>query len=173
MVAIDLERLWAPWRMQYIGSAGRDDVDCIFCAALEADRDEELFVVHRGELAFVILNAYPYNTGHVMVSPNRHVADLGELEASERSALMELTAQAIEAIRGVMAPEGFNVGMNIGKAGGAGIPGHLHVQVVPRWAGDTNFMSVTANTKVLPEMLADTYAKLIRSFDAVRYPKNG
>ena len=146
--------------MQYVGGAGRDDAACVFCAALAADRDEELFVVHRAEHAFVILNAFPYNTGHVMVSPNRHVGRLGDLEQSERAALFELTNTTIEVATAAMSPEGFNVGLNIGKAGGAGIPGHLHVQVVPRWSGDTNFMPVTANTKVLPEMLAETYAKL-------------
>ena len=151
--------------MQYMSSAGRDDVDCIFCAALAADNDEELFVVHRDEHAFVILNAYPYNTGHVMVAPNRHSANLDELTVEERGQLMELTNRSIEVIRAAMQPEGFNTGMNIGKAGGAGIPGHLHVQVVPRWGGDTNFMPVTANTKVLPEMLAETYAKLRPSFN--------
>ena len=150
--------------MEYMGLAGRDDVECIFCAALAADQDEELFVVHRDARAFVILNAFPYNTGHVMVAPNRHAGELTDLTAEERGQLMELTARSIEVIRSAMQPEGFNTGMNIGKAGGAGIPGHLHVQVVPRWSGDTNFMPVTANTKVLPEMLADTYAKLRPGF---------
>jgi ATP adenylyltransferase len=161
---MDLERLWSPWRMEYMGSAGREDVDCIFCAALAADNDEELFVVHRDEHAFVILNAFPYNTGHVMVAPNRHTGDLSELSVDERSHLMELTAKSLTVIRDAMQPEGFNTGMNIGKAAGAGIPGHLHVQVVPRWSGDTNFMPIVANTKVLPEMLAETYAKLKPGF---------
>lgn len=146
--------------MEYMKDAGREDVECIFCAALAADKDEELFVVHRDEHAFVILNAFPYNTGHVMVAPNRHAAQLDELSVEERAALMELTNRSIEAIRAAIQPEGFNTGMNLGKVGGAGIPGHLHVQVVPRWLGDTNFMPLVANTKVLPEMLADTYAKL-------------
>ena len=146
--------------MQYMKDAGRDDIDCIFCAALEADNDDELFVVHRGEHSFVILNAFPYNTGHVMVAPNKHVAGLSELSAQERADLIELTNTSIEAVREAYGPEGFNTGMNLGKVGGAGIPGHLHLQVVPRWLGDTSFMPLTANTKVLPEMLADTYAKL-------------
>lgn len=145
--------------MEYVGKGDYDD-GCVFCNALDAHDDENLFVVHRAERAFVILNAFPYNNGHVMVAPNRHVAQLSELDESERSGLMELTNQAIEAIRSAMGPEGFNTGMNLGRVAGAGVPGHLHVQVVPRWAGDTNFMPVTANTKVLPEMLADTYAKL-------------
>ena len=144
--------------------AGREDIDCIFCAALEADDDENLYVVHRDEHAFVILNAFPYNTGHVMVSPNRHAAQLSELSVEERAGLMELTNRSIEAIRAAMQPEGFNTGMNLGKVGGAGVPGHLHVQIVPRWLGDTNFMPLVANTKVLPEMLADTYAKLKPKF---------
>jgi ATP adenylyltransferase len=150
--------------MEYMKSAGREDVDCIFCAALATDNDEKLFIVHRADMAFVILNAFPYNTGHVMVAPNRHAAQLSDLSVEERSALIELTHRSIEAIRAAYEPEGFNTGMNLGRVGGAGVPGHLHVQVVPRWLGDTNFMPLTANTKVLPEALSDTYAKLHPNF---------
>ena len=145
--------------MEYVGSAGEDD-GCVFCDHLAEGNDEKAHILYRGPTTFVILNAFPYNTGHVMVAPNRHVGRPGDLDAAERAALFELTNTAIEVSNDAMGPEGFNVGMNIGKAGGAGIPGHLHVQVVPRWSGDTNFMPVTANTKVLPEMLAETYAKL-------------
>ena len=140
------------------------DGGCIFCAALAANDDEKNHIVHRGDKTFVILNAYPYNTGHVMVAPLRHVGDLGELEVDERAALMETTALAIAALKKAMDPEGFNTGMNLGKVAGAGVPGHLHVHVVPRWAGDTNFMPITGETKVLPELLADTAAKLRASF---------
>jgi ATP adenylyltransferase len=112
------------------------------------------------------MNAYPYNTGHLMVAPRRHVADVGDLDPGERGELFELTCRAIEALRAAVRPDGFNTGMNLGPAAGAGVPGHLHMHVVPRWSGDTNFMSITADTKVLPELLAHTYAKLKPHFDA-------
>ena len=150
--------------MQYVSSATGDDDGCIFCVAHgEAGQEgSELgsHVLYRGEHAFVILNAYPYNTGHLMIAPNRHVADLDGLEPDERAEVMELTSTATSFIREAMSPHGFNVGMNLGRVAGAGIPGHMHVHVVPRWGGDTNFMPVVGNTRVLPEMIADTDAKL-------------
>jgi ATP adenylyltransferase len=147
--------------MQYVSSATGDDDGCIFCEAKEpGDGELGSHVLHRGPSAFVILNAYPYNTGHLMIAPNRHVADLDGLEKHERADLMELTSLATSFIREAMSPHGFNVGMNLGRVAGAGIPGHLHVHVVPRWGGDTNFMPVVGNTRVLPEMIADTDAKL-------------
>ena len=147
--------------MQYVSSATGDDQDCIFCTAAATGDDElDSHVLHRGERAFVILNAYPYNTGHLMVAPNRHVAELDGLDEEERAALMELTSIATSFVREAMGPQGFNVGMNLGRVAGAGIPGHLHMHVVPRWGGDTNFMPVVGNTRVLPEMIADTDAKL-------------
>ena len=149
--------------MEYVSKA--DDADgCIFCAALEGKDDELTHVIHRADDAFVLLNAFPYNTGHVMVAPTRHVAELNELSADERAALMDLVVETTDVIRDAMKPEGFNVGINLGRVAGAGIPGHVHVHVVPRWGGDTNFMPVTAQTKVLPEMLADTAAKLRPGF---------
>lgn len=161
---MDLERLWTPWRMEYMGSAGTESGDCIFCAALAADDDEKLLILHRSEATFVIMNAFPYNTGHVMVTPNRHVGELTDLGKEERGELMELTNRCIEVIRDVLSPEGFNTGMNLGKVGGAGVPGHLHMHVVPRWLGDTNFMPLVGKTKVLPELLEDTAAKLRPGF---------
>jgi ATP adenylyltransferase len=147
--------------MQYVSSATGDDESCIFCAALEqAEGELASHVLHRGDNAFVILNAYPYNTGHLMIAPNRHVGELDDLDAGERASLMDLTSEATTIIREAMSPHGFNIGMNLGRVAGAGIPGHLHVHVVPRWGGDTNFMPVVGNTKVLPEMIADTDAKL-------------
>jgi ATP adenylyltransferase len=157
---VNVERLWSPWRMQYVSSATGDDEGCIFCAALDSDDDVGSHVLHRGDDAFVLLNAYPYNTGHLMIAPNRHVAELDELTPEERAALMELTSSSSAFIREGMSPHGFNVGMNLGRVAGAGIPGHLHVHIVPRWGGDTNFMPVVGHTRVLPEMLADTDAKL-------------
>ena len=158
-----MDRLWSPWRMQYV-SAADEQTGCIFCAALEGKEDELTHVLHRGEDAFVLLNAFPYNTGHLMIAPTRHAADLSELEVGERTALFELVTHSTEIVKGALKPEGFNVGINLGRAAGAGIPDHVHVHVVPRWAGDTNFMTTAATTKVLPEMLADTAAKLRPGF---------
>jgi ATP adenylyltransferase len=151
--------------MEYMTQSSEDSKGrgCIFCDHLAAD-DEEANIVYRGPAAFVILNAFPYNTGHLMVAPLRHAADLNQLSAEERHELMDLTTDAIEVLRTAMAPEGFNVGVNLGGVAGAGVPGHVHVHVVPRWGGDTNFMPVVGETKVLPEMLADTAAKLRPGF---------
>ena len=133
---------------------------CVFCAHLDEGDDETSHILHRGVAAFVILNAYPYNTGHLMVAPLRHVGELHTLEPDERAELMELTTRSTEIIRAALGAHGFNIGMNLGQVAGAGIPGHLHVHVVPRWGGDTNFMPVVGDTKVLPEMIADTDSKL-------------
>ncbi len=149
--------------MEYMSVAGKND-GCIFCDHLAEGDDEAANILYRGETCFVILNAFPYNTGHLMVAPLRHAADVSDLSAEERSGLFDLTCRSIEVIRDAMKPEGFNTGMNLGTAGGAGVPGHLHMHVVPRWGGDTNFMSVIGNTKVLPEMLDDTAAKLRPGF---------
>jgi ATP adenylyltransferase len=152
--------------MQYVSSAGEDD-RCIFCAGRDADDDEAARVVHRGALTIVMLNAFPYNTGHLMVAPMRHVGELHDCSTDERQDIMETTTASVGIVRDAMAAQGFNVGLNLGRVAGAGIPGHLHVHVVPRWGGDTNFMPVIGDTKVLPEMLADTYSKLRARFDAL------
>jgi ATP adenylyltransferase len=153
--------------MEYVTSTG-DGGACIFCDLFARSDDAGAHVLFRGETAFVLLNAYPYNTGHLMVAPTRHVADLHDLEPTELSALMELTSRSVDIVQDAMSPHGFNVGMNLGAVAGAGVPGHLHVHVVPRWGGDTNFMTVVGDTKVLPEMLADTDAKLRPGFAALR-----
>ena len=145
--------------MEYVGSAGEDE-GCVFCDHLAEGNDEEAHILHRGPTTFVILNAFPYNTGHLMIAPQRHVGELGDLTDDERHELMDLTAKSIEIVRAAMNAHGFNVGMNLGPVAGAGIPGHLHMHVVPRWGGDTNFMPVVGQTKVLPEMIAETDAKL-------------
>jgi ATP adenylyltransferase len=150
--------------MQYIETTGGDDVGCVFCGHLAEADDEKANILYRGDTAFVILNAFPYNTGHLMIAPNRHVADLWDLTDDERRELMDVTDRAVRVIRDAMNPQGFNAGMNLGRAGGAGIPGHVHMHVVPRWGGDTNFMTVVGDAKVLPEMLADTAAKLRPGF---------
>lgn len=145
------------------GSDGGTEA-CFLCSHASADDDEAAHVVHRGEHSFIVLNAFPYNTGHVMIAPYRHAGDLVSLEDSARAEIMTLITRSTEVIRDAMGAQGFNVGINEGVAAGAGVPGHLHVHVVPRWGGDTNFMPVVGETKVLPEMLADTYAKLRRGF---------
>ena len=147
-------------------AGGAGEGGCIFCDHLAEANDERAGILWRGPLTFALLNAFPYNTGHLMVAPLRHTGDLAELTAEERAELMELTTRAITLVRDVMKAEGFNVGVNLGSVAGAGVPGHVHVHVVPRWGGDTNFMPVVGETKVLPEMLAQTYAKLRPRFDA-------
>jgi ATP adenylyltransferase len=154
--------------MQYISSATGDDDECIFCKFLADQNDDESHILFRGEAAFVILNAFPYNSGHLMIAPQRHAGELHDLSAGERSELMELTSSAVDILRGALAAHGFNVGMNLGRVAGAGIPGHLHVHVVPRWGGDTNFMPVVGDTKVLPEMIAETDAKLRPLFSRLK-----
>lgn len=151
--------------MAYVSAAGGDEgSECIFCVSLDDD-DEVAHVVSRGPKVFALLNAFPYNTGHLMVAPTRHVAELDGLTPEERTDLMELVTRAVATIGNVTGAHGFNVGMNLGQVAGAGIPGHLHVHVVPRWEGDTSFMPVVSDTKVLPETLDETYAKLRPAFD--------
>jgi ATP adenylyltransferase len=150
--------LWAPWRAQYVGSPKSGE--CIFCAAA-AGRDDEL-VVQRGARCFTMLNAFPYASGHLLVAPYRHIAQLEELDEQETGELMALARQGLAALREVMNPAGFNLGLNLGEVAGAGIGDHLHKHVVPRWHGDTNFMPVTADTRVISQALEAT-AQLLRS----------
>jgi ATP adenylyltransferase len=158
-----MERLWSPWRSHYVATA--DDGDgCFLCKGLEGGDDQSHGILYRAAHTFVILNAYPYNSGHVMVAPFRHVGEPDDLESGERHELMDVTFAAVEVARGALRPHGFNIGINLGRVAGAGVPGHLHVHVVPRWGGDTNFMPVVGETKVMPELLADTAAKLRPGF---------
>jgi ATP adenylyltransferase len=157
-----MERLWSPWRSQYVTSSGAD-TECIFCEQLEEGGDES-GVLYIGRTIFVLLNAYPYNSGHVMVAPTRHVGATRDLDGEESHELMDVTLATVGVLEEALGPHGFNVGMNLGRVAGAGVPGHLHVHVVPRWGGDTNFMPVVGETKVLPEMLEDTRAKLRPGF---------
>jgi ATP adenylyltransferase len=145
--------------MEYVSAAG-DGEGCIFCDQLAEGDDQAAHILYRGDSAFVMLNAFPYNTGHLMVAPLRHVAELHDLDSAELAGLMELTSRSVDIVKEAMTPDGFNVGMNLGAVAGAGVPGHLHIHVVPRWGGDTNFMAVVGETKVLPEMIADTDVKL-------------
>ena len=156
------DRLWTPWRLAYV--SGGESAGCVFCAASK-EADAAPLVVFRGATCFVILNLFPYNNGHLMVVPNRHVASLAETSADERSELMELTRVAEAALAEAYQPHGLNMGINLGKPAGAGVLGHLHMHVVPRWNGDTNFMTVVGQTRVLPEELPDTAAKLRPIFE--------
>jgi ATP adenylyltransferase len=153
-----MEHLWSPWRLAYI-TGGAASEGCVFCTAL-SDSDAASLVVHRGKTCFAILNLFPYNNGHLMVIPNRHIASLGAAAPDELSELIALTRVAEVALTEAYAPHGINMGINIGKPAGAGILDHVHMHVVPRWNGDTNFMTVVGQTRVLPEELPDTAAKL-------------
>ena len=154
-----MDRLWTPWRLAYVTDASRVAPDCIFCAAVETP-DADPLIVHVARHAFVILNKFPYNNGHLMVVPRRHAARLAELDADELLELMTL-AQAVErALMAIYQPHGFNLGINLGKPAGAGIADHLHLHVVPRWDGDTSFMTVFGETRVLPEELLVTAARV-------------
>lgn len=161
-----MERLWSPWRMEYIESAkGQEEqAGCFLCDLPVKGDDEAACIVKRGDRGFVILNAYPYNPGHLMVAPFRHVGDLESLEGPELFELGALLRDAVAALREEMEPQGYNVGMNLGRVAGAGVPDHLHWHVVPRWNGDTNYMPVIGQTRVLPELVADTYRKLVPRF---------
>lgn len=160
-----MERLWTPWRMAYIKDAGRTD-GCIFCdlPALDRSHDPESLILYRGTLAFVIMNKFPYNSGHLMVSPYRHTAEFESLTVEEHAEVAALLARCLEALKATHGPHGFNIGINQGTVAGAGIAGHVHGHVVPRWGGDTNFMTTVGETKVLPEVLEDTYERLAPHF---------
>jgi ATP adenylyltransferase len=160
-----MERLWAGWRSSYLETA--DDAvapgpdGCVFCGLLASGRpDEETHVVWRSPLVVAILNAFPYGSGHLLVMPSRHVGDLADVAGEERAAMWDGVHAAVAAVTAAYRPGGVNVGANLGRAAGAGIPGHLHVHVLPRWDGDTNFMTSVAETRVLPEPLAETWRKL-------------
>jgi ATP adenylyltransferase len=158
-----VDRLWSPWRFVYVTGTNRSN-DCVFCEALTVSSESGL-LLHRGELCYVILNLYPYNNGHLMVVPNRHVGSLAEATAEELVELMDLTRRAEIAVNEAYAPHGLNIGVNLGKAAGAGVLDHLHIHVVPRWNGDTNFMTVVGEVRVLPEELETSAARLRPIFE--------
>lgn len=165
------ERLWTPHRMVYIGGENKPKDDsagkeCPFCRAAASSDDEDSLVVHRGSECFVVLNLYPYNPGHLMVCPNRHVADYTELSATETDEVARLTQRAMQVVRKASGPHGFNLGMNQGAVAGAGIAAHLHQHVVPRWEGDANFLPIVGRTKALPVLLADTRRLLSEAWSA-------
>ena len=155
--------LWAPWRMTYI--EGNRTQGCLFCYPLKGGNDRGNLILYRSSQAFIIMNRFPYTNGHLMVAPNRHVASLDELDDGEMVELMALLKKSILILKRALKPDGFNVGMNIGRGAGAGIEDHIHIHIVPRWNGDTNFMPVLVETKVMPEYLETTYERLISFFE--------
>lgn len=161
-----MDRLWSPWRGRYIASGVDSQADeCVFCRiASDTEHDEANLVVHRGEQAFVVLNLYPYITGHLMVVPYLHTGEFQSLPKAISDDMMDLAKRAQAVLREVYSPSGFNLGMNIGSAAGAGIADHLHIHVLPRWSGDTNFMTTVGETRVIPEDLTTTYAKIRPKF---------
>ena len=158
-----MKQLWAPWRLEYIKSAD-EELGCVFCLAAEGD-DEERLVVHRERHAIALLNKYPYSSGHFMVAPIRHVGEYGDLTDEEALELHRLASDGMDALAQLDAPQGYNVGWNLGRSAGAGVVDHVHMHVVPRWGGDTNFMPVLADTRVMPQSLEDSYATLKGTFE--------
>ncbi|MBI2822063.1 MAG: HIT domain-containing protein [Acidobacteria bacterium] len=159
-----MDYLWTPWRFHYVTAAGQADQKCIFCHAVSENRDRELLVVHRAQNCLLMLNRFPYNSGHVMLAPYRHIALLEEATAAELHELIELSARCQKALRETYAAQGFNVGMNLGRCAGAGVAGHIHLHLLPRWPGDTNFLTVIGEARVLPEDLDVTFQKLAEHF---------
>ncbi len=157
--------LWAPWRIGYVQGPKGDG--CFLCEAPAAGADRARFVLHRSRRVFIILNTFPYNTGHLMVAPFRHTSALEDLDAEERLDAMDTAALAVRVLQEALAPDGFNLGVNLGRAAGAGLEGHLHIHVVPRWVGDVNFMPVLGDAKVIPEHLEATYDKLAAALGAL------
>jgi len=157
-----MERIWAPWRIEYIRK--KKSEGCILCEILEQDEDVANYILYRGAENAIILNSYPYNPGHLMVVPHKHIASLEDLTEKERNEHFKLVSQSIRVLRQAFNPGGFNVGINLGKIAGAGIDGHVHTHIVPRWQGDVNFMPVLAETRVVSEALVETYQKLAGKF---------
>ncbi len=157
-----MKHIWAPWRMPYILDSKQPG--CFLCDMIRENRDRDNLILLRSEHVFVVMNKYPYNNGHLMITPYRHVALMEDVTDDESLALMQLTRQAVSALKTVIRPDGFNIGINLGKSAGAGLEDHLHVHIVPRWNGDTNFMPVLAETKVMPQSLPDTYDQLLPAF---------
>ena len=157
------QRIWAPWRLRYVKNAKKSD-ECVFCVKPGAGDDRANLIVHRGERCFVILNLFPYTNGHLMVAPFDHIARLQDVEPDVTAEMIGLAQQAMRRMDEVYDPEGFNVGMNQGRVAGAGVDGHIHLHVVPRWAGDNNYMPVLADTRVMPQSLEESYDALEGGF---------
>lgn len=159
-----MDYLWTPWRFQYVSATGPTGQECIFCHARRERRDSELLVLHRADHCLVILNRFPYNTGHLMIAPYRHIALLEDASREELHEIIQLSAHCQQALRETYQPEGFNIGMNLGNCAGAGVAGHIHMHLLPRWVGDSSFMTVVGETRVLPETLDVTLQKLAKHF---------
>ena len=160
------QRIWAPWRFAYVKDAGKHvEEECIFCAKPAEGDDEANLIVHRGERCFVILNKFPYTNGHLMVAPYEHLATLPELDAETLAEMMALAQRAMTILESTYQPHGYNVGFNQGRVAGAGVEHHIHMHVVPRWGGDTNFMPVLADTRVMPQTLEQSFEALAGSFE--------
>ncbi len=156
-----MDQLWAPWRLQYVAKEPKEKSSgCVFCEKLSETNDNDNFILERAKHNFVILNVYPYNNGHLMILPNRHIADVSDLSAAERIEFFDLMLKYKTIISDKMKPHGFNIGINCGSAAGAGIAEHLHLHIVPRWTGDTNFMPVLSDTRVMPQSLKACYQLL-------------
>jgi ATP adenylyltransferase len=155
-----MDYLWTPWRYRYMAEAAGKQTGCIFCSALEKKDDAETLIVFRGKKNFILLNRYPYTSGHMMIVPYAHIPDLKDCDAETLAEMMLLAQRAEGALAAAYKPDGFNLGMNLGRAAGAGVIGHVHLHVLPRWIGDANFMSVVGETRVEPEDLRTTYEKL-------------
>lgn len=167
------EKLWAPWRMKYIeGIETEKNSECIFCEKPSEETDKANFILYRGKLCFLILNVFPYNNGHLLIVPYTHTQQFEELGAETVLEMNEVASIAIRAIKKTMRPDGFNMGMNLGRSAGAGIAEHIHLHLVPRWNGDTNFMSVIGGTKVISESLEDSYNKIKKAFEECIGPDN-
>ena len=158
-----MDYLWSPWRYKYVSQCGAP-TGCIFCEKSAAHKDEENLIVHRGRLNFVLLNLFPYTNGHLMVAPYEHVASLEEASEETLVEMMQLVRLASGRLRAVYRPQGMNIGMNLGECAGAGIAGHIHMHLLPRWTGDSNFMTTVGETRVIPEDLSVTYSKLAEAF---------
>lgn len=154
-----MSHLWTPWRSTYM-TEKKDKSRCVFCAAAEGNSDEESLLIYRGEFCFVILNRYPYTTGHLMIAPYQHVSRLLQVDSEVTAEMMRLARLAEEKLEDIYHPDGLNLGMNLGEAAGAGIEQHIHLHVLPRWKGDANFMTTVGGVRIMPEELGETYRKL-------------
>lgn len=160
-----MERLWTPWRMAFI-KGDRSNKECIFCAKVKESRDKENYILHRGDHAYVLLNIYPYTSGHLMIASYAHIGQIEDLDTPTLTEIMTLTQRCVVCLKRALNPHGYNIGFNLGAAAGAGIEDHIHLHIVPRWVGDTNFLPVLANTRLIPEQLSDTYDRLLKTWTA-------